>query len=158
MVIDQDDTPMFLGAIHRLVHGVGVHDVLRAVQRAGGLVSTIAADEAMRALAPDTLVLSDGAVWATARLTVPPGETMVSLVDFSVLRDLEHKPTRIGYAHAVADALDQARPERVTAVLLPAVAIDVVVDIAKAGRTLPEKATSFQPKPSLGSFIRLLDG
>jgi hypothetical protein len=25
------------------------------------------------------------------------------------------------------------------------------------GALLPEKATSFQPKPSLGSFIRLLD-
>jgi len=41
--------------------------------------------------------------------------------------------------------------------LLPAVDLDVVTDVVRAGGLLPEKATSFQPKPSLGSFIRLLD-
>jgi len=49
------------------------------------------------------------------------------------------------------------KPGRITAALLPAVELDLVVDVVRAGGLLPEKATSFQPKPSLGSFIRLLD-
>ena len=44
-----------------------------------------------------------------------------------------------------------------TAALLPAVDLDLVIDVVRTGVLLPEKATSFQPKPSLGSFIRLLD-
>jgi len=44
-----------------------------------------------------------------------------------------------------------------TAALLPAVDLELVMDVVSAGGLLPEKATSFQPKPSLGSFIRLLD-
>jgi hypothetical protein len=157
MVVDQDDTPLFLGAIHRLLHGTDVRAVLDAVQRAGGVVSTIAGDRAVRALAPDTFVLSDGDLWATARLEVPSGEPMVQVVDSTVLPCLDHAPTRVGFAHSVAEALTETRPGRVTAALLPAVGFDAVLDIVSSGRILPEKATSFQPKPSLGSFIRLLD-
>jgi uncharacterized protein (DUF1015 family) len=53
--------------------------------------------------------------------------------------------------------MDQVRPGQVTAALLPAVDLDIVLGVVRAGGLLPEKATSFQPKPSLGSFIRLLD-
>ena len=40
---------------------------------------------------------------------------------------------------------------------LPAADLDMVFDLVAGGGLLPEKATSFQHKPSLGSFIRLLD-
>ena len=42
------------------------------------------------------------------------------------------------------------------AVLMPAPSVDLVIEIAEADRLLPEKATSFQPKPSLGVLIRSL--
>lgn len=157
MVIDQDETPLFLGAIHRLLHGTRLADLLEAASDAGAEVRTIDGNEAMAALAPDTLVLTDGRRWATAQLSVPEGTAMVQLVDDVLLERLSRRPTRIGFAHSVAQALEQARPGRVTAALLPAVDLDLVVDVVGAGGLLPEKATSFQPKPSLGSFIRLLD-
>ena len=120
-------------------------------------ILTIDEREAMAALAPDTLVLSDGEAWATVRLQVPEGHAVVQLVEPVLLAHLSQQPTKIGYAHAVAQAMDQVRPGRVTAALLPAVDLDLVVDVVRNGGLLPEKATSFQPKPSLGSFIRLLD-
>ena len=40
---------------------------------------------------------------------------------------------------------------------MPAPDLDQVQRVVISGGLLPEKATSFQPKPSLGSFIRLLD-
>ena len=156
MVIDQDETPLFLGAIHRLLHGTDVADVLTAASTAGAEVRSIAEAEAVAALAPDTLVLTDGQRWATVRLDVPDGTAMVQLLDL-LLAGLPHRPSRVGFAHSVAEALGQVRPGRVTAALLPAVDLDLVIDLARAGALLPEKATSFQPKPSLGSFIRLLD-
>jgi uncharacterized protein (DUF1015 family) len=158
MVIDQDETPMFLGAIHRVLHGVKLSDVLGAASAAGARVRTIEEGEAVAALAPDTLVLTDGRAWATVSVHLPDGTAMVQRIDDVLLAGLSRRPTRVGYAHSVAQALEQVRPGRVTAVLLPAVDLDRVMGVVRSGAPLPEKATSFQPKPSLGTFIRLLDG
>jgi uncharacterized protein (DUF1015 family) len=157
MVIDQDETPLFLGAIHRLLHGTKIADLMAAAAGAAAAVHIIDEAEAMAALAPDTVVLTDGHRWATARIDVPDGTAMVQLVDQFLLAGLPKRPSRVGFAHSVAEALEQTRPGRVTAALLPAVDLDLVIDVVRTGVLLPEKATSFQPKPSLGSFIRLLD-
>ena len=69
---------------------------------------------------------------------------------------LPHGPARIGYHHSVEDTLAQVRPDIGSAVLLPAPDVDLVLRIAGDDRLLPEKATSFQPKPSLGVLIRSL--
>jgi uncharacterized protein (DUF1015 family) len=157
MVVDQDETPLFLGAIHRVLHGARLTDLLRAAEVGGAEVTSIDEARAVAALAPDTLVLTDGAGWATVGLEVPAGSAMVQLVDAVLIEHLARRPSRVTFAHSVGQALEQVRPGRTTAVLLPAVDLDLVVGVAQAGGLLPEKATSFQPKPSLGSFIRLLD-
>jgi uncharacterized protein (DUF1015 family) len=157
MVIDHEDTPLFLGAIHRILHGARLRDLLAAARGAGAMVRDIEEADAVTALAPDTLVLTDGALWATVRLQVPPGSAAVQLVDDVLLAGLPRPPHKVAFAHSLAQAMDQVRPGHVTAALLPAVDLDVVLGVARAGGLLPEKATSFQPKPSLGSFIRLLD-
>lgn len=157
MVVDQEETPLFLGAIHRLLHGVRFDDLLAAASAAGAAVRTIDEGEGVAALAPDTLVLTDRQRWATVTFGMPAGTAMVQLVDDLLLAGLNRRPTKVGFAHSVAQALEQVKPGRVTAALLPAVDLDLVMDVVRAGGLLPEKATSFQPKPSLGSFIRLLD-
>jgi uncharacterized protein (DUF1015 family) len=157
MIVDQGETPLFLGAIHRVLHGVKITDLSQAATRAGADVTTIGEPEALAALAPDTVVLTDGSQWATARLPVPEGTAVVQLFDGVVVPQLARPPGKVGFAHSVAQALEQARPGRITAALLPAVDFDVVLSVVRGGGLLPEKATSFQPKPNLGSFIRLLD-
>jgi hypothetical protein len=139
------------------MHGVKLADLLTVASAAGTRVLRIDGDDAVAALAPGTLVLTDGQGWATVSLDVPRGTAMVQLVDDLLLSRLPGRPVRLGFAHSVAQALDQVKPGRVIAALLPAVDLDVVTDVVRAGGLLPEKATSFQPKPSLGSFIRLLD-
>jgi uncharacterized protein (DUF1015 family) len=157
MVIDQDETPLFLGAIHRLLHGTRLDELLASASAAGAEVRTIDEGEAVAALAPDTLVLTDGRRWATARLDVASGSAMIQRLDEVLLAGLVRRPARIGFAHSVTQALEQVRPGKVTAALLPAVGLDLIFDVVGAGGLLPQKATSFQPKPSLGSFIRPLD-
>lgn len=157
MVIDHEETPMFLGAIHRLFHATAPDQLIAAARAAGSEVRVSSEAEALTALSPDTLVLTDGDTWATVRIDVTPGHAVVQLVDEVLLARLPRRPSRVGFAHSLASALEQVRPGRVTAALLPAVDLDVVVEVVQSGRLLPEKATSFQPKPSLGSFIRLLD-
>ena len=157
MVIDHEETPMFLGAIHRLYHATPPDQLIASARTAGAEVRVSSEAEALTALSPDTLVLTDGDTWATVRVAVPPGHAVVQLVDDVLLAGLPRRPSRVGFAHSLASALEQIRPDRVTAALLPAVDLDVVVAVVRSGGLLPEKATSFQPKPSLGSFIRLLD-
>jgi uncharacterized protein (DUF1015 family) len=157
MVVDQDETPLFLGAIHRLFHGVKVQDLTQVAAANGAQVRTIDAEEAMAALAPDTLVLTDGHRWATVALSLPPGTAVVQLLDRVLLQGLHRRPPRMTVAHSAAAALEQVRAGRVTAALLPAVDLDFVLGVVSTGALLPEKTTSFQPKPDLGSFIRLLD-
>jgi uncharacterized protein (DUF1015 family) len=68
---------------------------------------------------------------------------------------LPRGPQRIDYHHSVEATLDHLRKDSV-AVLMPAPDVDVVLKIAADDRLLPEKATSFQPKPSVGVLIRCL--
>ena len=98
-----------------------------------------------------------GRAWATVRLEVPRGTRSSSSSRPRCSPGCP--PTLEGHLSPtrVAQALDEVKPGRVTAALLPAVELDLVIDVVRAGGLLPEKATSFQPKPSLGSFIRLLD-
>lgn len=46
--------------------------------------------------------------------------------------------------------------EEAVALLMPAPSFDVVDRIVASDRLLPEKATSFQPKPHLGVLMRVL--
>ncbi len=70
--------------------------------------------------------------------------------------EFPHGPRRIGYHHTVEEALAQVSPDLGVAVLMPAPDVGQVLRIAGRDRLLPEKATSFQPKPSLGVLIRSL--
>jgi uncharacterized protein (DUF1015 family) len=157
MIIDHEDTPLFLGAIHRILHGARLRDLVASATSAGALVRSIGEADAVTELARDTLVLTDGAAWATVQLQVPPDGSAVQLVDDVLLAGLPRAPHKVAFAHSLHQAMEQVRPGQVTAALLPAVDLDVVLKVVRAGGLLPEKATSFQPKPSLGSFIRLLD-
>ena len=110
----------------------------------------------MAALAPDTLVATDGPTWATIRLASTPDRAAVQVLHEEILPALDPAPERIGYHHQVDDAHTHARRSHGVAVLMPAPDFDVVLRIVAGGRLLPEKATSFQPKPSLGVLIRSL--
>lgn len=156
MLVDQDETPLFLGAIHRVLVGPTLPELGAAAERTGAVVRTLREDAAVAALAPDTLVATDGVAWATIRLPVTPGRAAVELLHHELVPALPAPPERIGYHHRVDDAHTHARRSSGVAVLMPAPDFDVVLSIVASGRLLPEKATSFQPKPSLGVLIRSL--
>jgi uncharacterized protein (DUF1015 family) len=156
MLVDQDETPLFLGAIHRVLVGPTLPQLLDAARASGAQTRTCDETAAVAALAPDTLVATDGAAWATIRLATTPDRAAVQLLHEEILPALDTPPERIGYHHQVDDAHAHARRSHGVAVLMPAPDFDVVLRIVAGGRLLPEKATSFQPKPSLGVLIRSL--
>ncbi len=154
MLVDNDDTPLFLGAIHRVLVGTTIDDVSSAAAALGIPVRRRSRDEAVSALAPGTLVATDTDTWLTLALTAS-----TDLVEAEVLHDqlvpaLGHGPSRVTYHHAAREALEHVGAGRGAAVLMPAPSFDQVARVVTAGRLYPEKATSFQPKPAFGMFIR----
>lgn len=153
MLVDQDDTPLFLGAIHRILPGLTLSDlerVGRAVRMAAG------PQDAIAALAPTTVVVTDGHDWATVDLPRTDDRLAVEILHEDVLPALPQPSTGIGYAHSVDEALSAVARRHGLAVLMPVPAFNEVLRAAEHGRLLPEKATSFQPKPSVGVLIRSL--
>ncbi|WP_109505778.1 DUF1015 family protein [Nocardioides speluncae] len=154
MLVDQDDTPLWLGAIHRTLPKL---DLIRlATAHADGPAVDLT-DEAtaLSALGHDCLVLTDGTSWATVRIGEVPSPVQHLhrrlLPSWGVAPDQE-----IGYHHSLDETLKALAARRGSAVLMPAPTFDEVVNAASAHELLPQKATSFQPKPSLGVLMRSL--
>lgn len=156
MLIDQVDTPLYLGAIHRVLRGVAIDDLKTAVGVLGLPFTTTSRSTAVAALSPRTLAVSDGRAWATIELPAGLEHTAVEHLHDVLIPELAHGPQRIAYHHSVDSALARIRRGRDVTVLLPVPAVDQVWAAVRAGRLLPEKATSFQPKPHPGVLIRSL--
>ena len=154
MLVDQTDTPLFLGAIHRTLSGVTVADVTTAAMKAGGAVHPGGRDEALADLAPDTLVLTDSERWAVVTPPTAAGIELVEWLQTALIPALAEQPTSIAFHHARRGRPEQGQADRTVAVLLPAPDFAAVRDLVNRGGLLPEKATSFQPKPSLGVLMR----
>lgn len=153
MLVDQVDTPLHLGAIHRVLLGLRLTDL----DLLGPRVRTgLGPQEAVAALATDTMVATDGHEWAT--LTVPHDDDRLTaeILQDDLLPILQRSPSAITHAHSVDDALRAVARRRGVAVLMPAPDFTDVIRVAALGRLLPEKVTSFQPKPSVGVLIRSL--
>jgi uncharacterized protein (DUF1015 family) len=156
MLVDQDDTPLFLGAIHRVLTGVTLAGLASAAEASDATLLRTTSEEAIGALGGSTLVATDGEGWATLTLDVPDGRAPVEILHEAVIPALPEGPRRIGYHHSVEETVARAVGGHDIAVLLPAPEVPLVERIVEADRLLPEKATSFQPKPSLGVIMRSL--
>lgn len=155
MLVDQGTTPLFLGPIHRTLAGTSLDHLRDAVTSVGLGYEELPQADAVAALSPHRLAATDGDRWAVVTLDAELREAAVETLHRRIVPALPHGPSALSYHHSVEDALGAARPQAVS-VLMPAPSVDLVIEIAEADRLLPEKATSFQPKPSLGVLIRSL--
>lgn len=154
MIVDQDDTPLFLGAIHRVLSGSSVADVADAARSLGITVEETEHATALAALGPSRLVATDNRSWLVVHLELPGDLVEVEVLHEQIIPTLAHGPRRLTYHHTAQDALDHAGDHLGTAILMPAPAFDQVQAIVMANRLFPEKATSFQPKPPMGVLLR----
>jgi uncharacterized protein (DUF1015 family) len=153
MLVDQADTPLFLGAIHRTLPRVPLDVLVRATRAAGADVTEQPRHRALRALDSTHLVLTDGVTWHAVAPHALEREAAVSWLHDHVLPRLPEPPQRLEHHHTVEEALS-ATSSAAPAVLLPSPDFEQVRSLVESGGLLPEKATSFQPKPSLGVIMR----
>lgn len=151
MLVDQGDTPLQLGAIHRTIAGLTLSRVEAVAKERGDTFERHAAQHAALDRLEHELVLHDGLHWATLRPADASALLVCSLHDI-LLPAWQISENRLEFHHTAAEALGRAG--RGVAVLLPAPTFDQVEQAAAAGVLLPQKATSFQPKPHLGALMR----
>ncbi|GAB3867016.1 DUF1015 domain-containing protein [Nocardioides maradonensis] len=154
MLVDQRETPLFLGPIHRTLKGTTFDDVRDAADLLGLPLDVVSEHDAVLGLAADALPITDGEQWGLIKLQLTAQRTAVEVLHQDLLPALPHGPSAIDYHHTVDEALQAAKQPSTVGILLPAPPVDTVIEVAAANRLLPEKATSFQPKPSLGVLIR----
>lgn len=159
MLVDQEETPLFLGPIHRCLVGVTLDDIAVAADTTGHLLQRANRETALSRMGPTGIAVTDGTAWASLSLRpdAPPADrAAVEIVHDDLLPALPRGPQSIDYLHSVERAMKSVRRSRRVALLMPAPDVDQVLRIAAAGRLLPEKATSFQPKPNIGVLMRSL--
>jgi uncharacterized protein (DUF1015 family) len=151
MLVDQEDTPLQLGAIHRSITGLTLADVEAAARRSGDVFTRHSAQQPALDRLEHELVLHDGRNWATLAPHDSKPLLVCNLHD-DLLPAWHVSESRLEFHHSAAEAL--AKADTGLAVLLPAPTFDQVEGAASAGVLLPQKATSFQPKPHLGAIMR----
>ncbi|MEU4986698.1 DUF1015 domain-containing protein [Streptomyces sp. NPDC021969] len=181
LLVDTARYPLRVRAIHRLLHGVPVHEAVAALAghfRVRRLGTSL--DESLETLAKaaDTgnafLLAGDGAFHLVdlpdpgllAR-TVPTDRPEAwrtldaTVLHATLLAHVWHVPddsaSHISYIHDTAATVEKAERDGGTAVLMHPVREEVVRELARQGVTMPRKSTSFGPKPASGLVLRPLD-
>ncbi len=148
MVVDAGHAAPELSPIHRVVRGTSLTALEEALRSRGHRVAP-ASDPAPPHLT-EQIVLADARAASVVTL-----EGRVETAVEEVHRALSQLPAATWRHHHRADAAVRlARQGEGVAVLLPALTLDQVWDAVGAGRVLPAKATSFEPKPPLGVLLR----
>lgn len=153
MVIDEADTPLQLCAVHRTVRRMSLAAAEERSRTSGGVLRRHSTSHEALAKLGSALVLHDGHEWATLTPARPEG-LLVSWLHERLLPDWGVDEDRLGFHHSAGEAI--IRAGQGLTVLLPAPTFEQVYTIAQSGRLLPQKATSFQPKPHLGVLMREL--
>ncbi len=156
MLVDQGETPLFLGPIHRVLTKVSLEDLATAAAATGGRFAPTDRDAAVAALDAATMAVTDGRAWGTLSLPVGTDRAVVEALHEDLVPALPRGPQAITHFHTVEATLAGLRRGQDVGLLMPAPDVDLVIRIAEDDRLLPEKATSFQPKPSPGVLIRSL--
>lgn len=180
LLVDARTHPLQVGAIHRVVAGLGLPEALDRLRPAFRLRGAGAdLDAALHLLEADAgrnpFLVGDGTSFVLADEPDPDAVEQVlphtghsepwRSLDASVLHALvldrlwavDDSGSVISYVHDAATAVREARRQAGVAVLLRPVPVSVVADLAARGERMPRKSTSFGPKPRNGLVLRRLD-
>jgi uncharacterized protein (DUF1015 family) len=156
LLVDQSRWPLAVSAIHRSLSEFGF-DSLRIPDG-----FELSEPEPVAVGGPPAptrigeLVLTDGASVRVLRAAPPRAmaATDAELLHEILLPAWGLTDDRVGYHHTIDQTLRSARQDGGIAVLLHPTTVAEVMAVARAGRILPRKSTSFGPKPRMGLVMR----
>lgn len=148
MLVDYNRHPLTLEPIHRVVPGLDLATVTSRTPEGWQVLPG-------RVEVPDRITVTDGSSWVTVRSADGQDAPTVAVLHDVLLPAWGVVEKDISFHHALADALALAGPQQ-AAVELTAPGMDQVLRSALRGVVLPQKATSFGPKPRVGLLFRTL--
>jgi uncharacterized protein (DUF1015 family) len=179
MLVDSDEFPPSIGAIHRVVTGLDLAEAVRRAKEAftvrslPGPGSPAAAAAALREVSADgpaflvtgggeahLLTHPDPAAVAAAMPDRSPGWRRLSAAVMQelllrTLWEVEDASDRVEIHHDAGGALrSAAAPGGGVAVICPPLSAAEVRQVAARGERVPRKSTSFAPKPRTGLVMR----
>jgi uncharacterized protein (DUF1015 family) len=172
LLVDQRAHPLELRAIHRLVTGLSLNDVLERLtppfdaRSYGGDGAAARKALAGRQGTAHGFLLFDGREWTLVQVPLRRAASAdpAAALDTQVLHELilGHlrgvAEDRISYVHEAGSAIQAARADPdVLAILLNPVDLARVQEVARGGGRMPRKSTSFGPKPRTGFVFRSFD-
>ncbi|HEU0129212.1 MAG TPA: DUF1015 domain-containing protein, partial [Pseudonocardiaceae bacterium] len=156
LLIDQSQFPLQLGAIHRSISEL----TFGSLSVPAGFHLTDAkplGPQGPRSPEkPGEVVLTDGVAERMLRLPAPATGVVIDaeVVHDQLLPRWSVDEHRVGYHHTIAQTLHAAQQDGGIAILLHPPSIDQVMAVARTGKMLPRKSTSFGPKPRTGLVMR----
>lgn len=155
LLIDQSQWPLQLGAIHRSISELRLDDL--SAPPGFSISQPVAVDgEARAPQTPCHLIVTDGSRQVEVALV---GDRDEAVTDAELLHEhlLPHwavDEDRLGYHHTVEQTVRNAIQDEGLAVLLHPTTVAEVMAVARAGKIMPRKSTSFGPKPRMGVVMR----
>ncbi len=161
MLIDQSQYPLQLGAIHRSISEISLDD-LDARPVTGFDVSrqeTLTGELPRLPSRPGELIIATDTASVSVRRREPrdPAVSDAELLHGPLLHAWGVSEDRLGYHHTVEQTVRCAHQDGGVAVLMHPSSVVEVMDVARAGKLMPRKSTSFGPKPRTGLVMRSLD-
>lgn len=175
VLVDAARHPLELRGVHRVVADLPLDRAVSAAVRAGFTLADVVPDSRTATGAgglhpePSVLLITDGVDSVLVRATTVAEKAMPTDrsprwtgLDAAVLKhgligaawNLDDTDRRVSYVHDDAAAAELARHVGGVAVLVAAPALADVMALAAAGDTMPQKSTSFGPKPRTGLIMR----
>lgn len=171
VLVDAARHPLELRGVHRVVAGITLDDAVTAATRSGFTVLHGGDSAAHTPGEPPqgTFTLTDGAGVVRIRATDSTVAAMPTnrsarwgSVDAAVLKHaligaawgIDDADAHVAYVHEENSAVSLARRLPGVAALIASPALDDVMALAEAGEKMPQKSTSFGPKPRTGLIMR----
>ena len=149
MLVDYNRHPLTLDPIHRVVPGLDLATVTSRTPEGWQVLP--GREERLS----ERIAVTDGSSWVTLRSTDGQDAPNVALLHDVLLPAWGVAEKDISFHHTLGDALALAAPQQAV-VELTAPRMDQVLRSAVRGVVLPQKATSFGPKPRVGLLFRML--
>jgi uncharacterized protein (DUF1015 family) len=179
LLVDSSEYGPQVHAIHRVVRGLSLADAVNLLREWGQVeeigepaetaTDKLAAEPAFAAVLTDgasTYVVRDSAGRLADAVRDRSDVPALADLDVTVLHrglvelvwQLTDDVDSVGYAHGIADAVEEARELDGSgfAVLLRPTPVAAVAAVAAAGARMPRKSTLFTPKPASGLVMRRL--
>jgi len=159
MLIDQSQYPLRLAAIHRSVSELRLDAVRSTAGFDAGPLEWCSDGPPPPPRERGQFVVSDSRQYTVISLTRSRDRVVsdAELLHTRLLPAWGVSEDQVGYHHTVTQTLRNAQQDAGLAVLLHPSTVDEVLEVARAGKVMPRKSTSFGPKPRTGLVMRSFD-